>query len=388
VFRDRLIFPVIDTRGGVIGFSGRILGDGEPKYLNSPETLVFNKRRNLFALNIAKKTKSGMLILVEGNIDVVALHQAGFDNAVASLGTSLTAEQAQLMSRHVSRVTIAYDSDQGGRTAVMRAIPILEKTGMNVKVIDMGDAKDPDEYLKKHSADAFRILLERSDNHIDYRLTAIMQGHDLSSDDGRLSYLKNATDLLSDLKSAPEREVYGARVAAIAKVSPEAVKNEVAKKLTMKKSRQRKEFEQQVVRPAAAIQPEDRALRYSNEYSAAAEEGVIRSLVRDPGLMKTAQAMDFTVDEFTSEFLAGIYETLSRRISENRDTNAALLMSQLERHEASQLTIILQKPEAGSNSEQTYREYIGKIRTEKLKTTAPDETTLLEIAKIKSKKER
>ena len=387
VFRNRLMFPVIDTRGGVIGFSGRILDDGEPKYLNSPDTLVFNKRRNLFALNIAKKTKTGMLILVEGNIDVIALHQAGFDNAVASLGTSLTAEQAQLMSRHAGAAAIAYDSDAGGRGAVLRAIPLLEKTGMNVTVIDLGDSKDPDEYLKKHSPDAFRLLLERSDNHIDYRLLTIKNAYDLSTDDGRLSYLTKATDMLSGLESAPEREVYGTRVAGIAGVSPEAVKAEVHKKMAIRSSRQKKEFEKHVSRPAAAMQPEDRSLRYSNEYSAAAEEGVIRSLVRDPALLKTAAEMSFSQEEFTSDFLGRVFMTLSRRISDGRDTGAALLMSELEKHEASQLTLILQKPEASPDSGQTIREYIEKIRTERLKTVAPDEQVLLEIKKLREQKE-
>ena len=383
VFRGRLMFPIIDTRGNVIGFSGRILGDGEPKYLNSPETIVFNKRRNLFALNIAKKTKSGMLILVEGNIDVIALHQAGFDNAVASLGTALTAEQAHLMSRHVSKVAIAYDTDESGRKAVLKAIPLLEKTGMSVKVLNMGASKDPDEYLKNNSADSFRLILEQSDNHIDYRLLTIYNSHNLTTDSGRLSYLSSATALLAELESAPEREVYGAKVASIAGVSPDAVNSEVNKKLAIKKARQKKDFERSVASPTATMQPGDRSLRYNNEYSAAAEEGVIRSLARDSALMKVASEMDFSETEFTSEFLAKVYRALAKRISDGRDTDAALLMVDLEKHEAAQLTVILQKPEAAPNSERTIREYIEKIRTERLKTLNPDEATLLEIKRKK-----
>ncbi|MDR0491442.1 MAG: DNA primase, partial [Oscillospiraceae bacterium] len=208
MFRNRLIFPVIDVRGNVIGFSGRILGDGEPKYLNSPDTLAFSKSRNLFALNIAKKTKSGMLILVEGNIDVITMHQAGFDCAVASLGTALTAEQVKLMSRYTDRAFVAYDSDEAGRKAALKAISLLEKTGMQVKIVSIGDSKDPDEFLRKHGADSFRLLLEGSENHIEYRLMTIRNNADLSTDEGRLAYLAAATGLLSELSSKPEREIY------------------------------------------------------------------------------------------------------------------------------------------------------------------------------------
>ena len=167
------MFPVIDVRGSVIAFSGRILGDGEPKYLNSPDTPVFNKSRNLFALNLAKKSKAGMIILAEGNVDVVSLHQAGFDCAVASLGTSLTQEQVKLISRYTENVVLAYDADAAGIKASQRAISLFENTGINVKVLRIPDGKDPDEFIKKHGSDSFRVLLEKSENHIDYRIMTI-----------------------------------------------------------------------------------------------------------------------------------------------------------------------------------------------------------------------
>ena len=383
VFRNRLMFPVIDVRGNVIGFSGRILGDGEPKYLNSPDTLVFSKSRNLFALNFAKKNKSGMLILVEGNIDVVALHQRGFDCAVASLGTALTAEQSRLMSRFTEKAVIAYDSDEAGRKAALRAIPLLEKTGMSVKVMDMGDSKDPDEYLQKHGANSFRLLLERSENHIEYRLITIRNKYDLTIDDGRLAYLADATELLSTLDSKPEREIYGAQVARAADVSAEAVQSEVIKKFKIRKAKQKKDFERQAARPAAAAQPEDRELRYDNEFSAMAEEGVVRCIARDSALMKTVAEMEFSKEEFTSPFLAKVFEAMTKRIADNRDTRETLILSELASNEASRLTRILQKPEALPYSDKTIREYITKIRAEKFRKDTPDGDRLLEIMKYK-----
>ena len=181
-FRNRLMFPVIDVQGRVIGFSGRILGEDGPKYLNSPETTVFNKGSNLFALNLAKKTKSGYILLTEGNIDVVSLHQAGFDSAVASLGTSLTPEQARLISRYTSEVILAYDNDGAGQKASQRAISILEKLDLKVRVLQMSGAKDPDEYIRLKGPEAFARLIEGSENQVEYRLAQIAKKYDLSVD--------------------------------------------------------------------------------------------------------------------------------------------------------------------------------------------------------------
>ena len=207
-FRNRLMFPVIDVRGNVIGFSGRILGDGEPKYMNSPETLVFNKSRNLFALNLAKKSKSGYIILSEGNIDVVSLHQAGFDSAVASLGTSLTAEQARLLSRYTKEVIIAYDNDGAGIKAAQRAIGILEKLDIKVRVLRMSGAKDPDEFIQNKGPDAFRLLLEASEDQMDYRLRNILEQYDLNIDEQKVSFLREATNLVAECPNRLERQVY------------------------------------------------------------------------------------------------------------------------------------------------------------------------------------
>ena len=226
-FRSRLMFPVIDVRGDVIGFSGRILGEGEPKYMNSPETLVFNKSRNLFALNLAKKSKSGHIILAEGNIDVVMMHQAGFDSAVASLGTSLTPEQARLISHYTKEVIIAYDSDGAGKKAAQRAIGLLDKLDVKVKVLSMSGAKDPDEYIKTKGADAFRNLLDKSENHIDYRLQTVTDKYDLFVDEQKVAFLKEASDMVARLPGPVERQVYAIRIAGMAGVSNDVVLQEV-----------------------------------------------------------------------------------------------------------------------------------------------------------------
>ena len=245
-FRDRLMFPIIDVRGNVIGFGGRIMNSSDKsaaKYLNSPETLIFNKRKNLFALNLAKKSKLGYLILVEGYMDAIALHQYGFDCAVASLGTALTEDGANLLSRYTEQVVLIYDGDEAGQNATQRAIPILEKAGLQVKVLKMRDAKDPDEYLKKFGADRFRILLEESANRVEYQLNAILKKYDLRDDEQKVQYLQESAGLIGSLSSAVQREVYGGRVAEAAGISEDAMKLEVNRALKRRTYQEKKKQE-------------------------------------------------------------------------------------------------------------------------------------------------
>ena len=397
-FRDRLMFPVIDVRGDVVGFSGRTLGDDDRKYVNSHDTLVFNKSRNLFGLNLAKKTRSGRLILVEGNIDVVTLHQAGFDGTVASLGTSLTPEQARLMKRYAENAVIAYDGDAPGVMAAQRAIGVLEKTGIGVKVLKLppvtdehGDPvldaegrpvkDDPDSFIRRRGAEAFSILLEKSDNHVEYQLSTIRAKHDLETDEGRVAYLSEATGLLSELDSAVEREVYGARVAEAAGVSREAVANELKKAFRRRVSARRKKEEREMQRVSANIQPSDRAIRYDDPRSAAAEEGVIRLILLDQSLMEAAETLE--PSEFSSPFLAKLYDELRRRKREGAPITPAAVAAGLSSSEAAQLTVILGKPESIAGGERAMADYIEKIRSRRLSGQAD----LLEVAqRLREKK--
>ena len=249
-FRNRLMFPIFDVRGNVIGFGGRVLDDSKPKYLNSNETLIFNKRKNLFGLNFAKKTKLPNIILVEGNIDVVTLHQYGFDNAVASLGTSLTEEQVTLLSRYTEQVVLTYDADEAGQRAAQRAIPMLEKAGIQVKVLQMKDAKDPDEFLHKFGADRFRLLLEECANRVEYQLAAIGKKYDLNVDEERVHFIQEAAELISSLHSPVQREIYGHRAAESAKISYEAMKLEAEKAYKRRVAREKKKQEKIDLTPA------------------------------------------------------------------------------------------------------------------------------------------
>ena len=374
-FRNRLMFPVIDVRGSVIGFSGRILGDGEPKYLNTPETPVFSKSHNLFALNLAKKSKSGYIILVEGNIDVVSLHQAGFDSAVASLGTSLTPEQARLLSRYTGEVVLCYDSDEAGKKAAQRGIGILEKLDMKVRVLQVPGAKDPDEFIKKNGSDAFRNLLESSAGQVEYRLKVVEEQHPPSSDEGKVDFLRAAASLLASLPGAVEREVYAARVAEKAGVSRQAVVSEVERLRKRRLSEARKREARDQARPERTAQPLQRGIRYDDPRSARAEEGLIRLLYLDPGLTKETALPK--AEQFSSPLLGRFYAELLHRIEAGERISLGVLAGQFTPEEMSHFTTVLNGTEDMTNAAAALRDYI-KIIAERGEESEEDLRALAE----------
>ena len=359
-FRNRLMFPVIDVRGNVIGFSGRILDDGEPKYMNSPETLVFSKSHNLFALNLAKKSKSGYLILAEGNIDVASLHQAGFDSAVASLGTSLTDAQARLMSRYVSEVVIAYDNDGAGQKAAQRAITILEKLDVRVRVLRMEGAKDPDEYIAKFGPDAFRNLLEKSENHVEYRLDSLKANFDLTSDEQKVAFLKEAADIVAQLPGAVEREVYAMRLSEQTGVPKDAVEDEIRRRRKQRARREHKEVQRTESRPVRVAEEPLKGVRIQDTEAAAAERNLIQFLCHDPALFRTREPPDAAL--FVTPEFRHIYEVLSERAKRGESLDPAVLTGELSSVEFGMLTTMLNAPTELSNSEKALEDCIYILR--------------------------
>ena len=361
-FRDRLMFPIIDVRGNVIGFGGRIMNNDKStaKYLNSPETLIFNKRKNLFGLNLAKKSKLGYLILVEGYMDAIALHQYGFDCAVASLGTSLTEEHAVLLSRYTEQVVLIYDGDEAGQNATQRAIPMLEKAGLQVKVLKMRDAKDPDEYLKKFGADKFKNLLNESSNRVEYQLAAIQKKYDLKEDEQRVQFINEAAEFVSSLNNAVQREIYGTRAAEAAGISFDAMKIEVNKAFKRRLAREKKKQERQSLSPANNSQPKTRSFHYDNVKSAMAEENVIAMALKAPALLD--QVRDLKSGEFSSPVLGRTYEQLCQRHEEGLEVSLAGL-SDFTSEEMSHIAGILQRQQ-GPVNEQALRDCAQTIHAE------------------------
>lgn len=363
-FRNRVMFPIIDVRGNVIGFGGRVMDDATPKYLNSPDTPVYNKSRNLFALNRAKTSKAGRVILTEGYMDTISLHQAGFDSAVASLGTALTEEHGQLLSKYFKEAVIAYDGDSAGVAAAQRAIPLLEKAGLKIKVLRMRGAKDPDEFIKTYGRDAFARLLDQSEDQVDYRLAQIQSRYDLTDDSQRIAFLQEAAGLVSSLHSAVEREIYGGHAARTAGVSPETMKLEVDRARSSRIRREKRRQERRELSPASQLQPKARTLRYENLRSARAEEGLLRLLMLDPGLVKQMGGM--TGAEFTSPLLGRAFDRLRNRAEEGLSTRLDVLAEEFSGEEMDHLAQVAAQPESAANSSRSIQDYISLIRSEKL----------------------
>lgn len=374
-FRGRVMFPIIDLRGDVIGFGGRILGEGSPKYLNSPDTPVFNKSRNLFALNLAKGTKLGRLVLTEGYMDTIALHQAGLDCAVASLGTALTAEHAKLLSRFTKEVVICYDSDRAGVSAANRAIALLEKNDLKVRVLQVTGAKDPDEFVRRYGRDAFLRLLDQSENHVSYHLKRLQDNFSLDDLVQKTEFARAAAEMLSELDSPVEREVYAGQVSSLTGVGKDAILREIeTARIQRFRAATRRQTRRDMV-PVTQIQPKAHTLRYENPRSARAEEGVLRLLMLDESLLIHTEGL--TSEQFSSPALGKMYDILCTRLQEGRPIQIGMLEGELSQEEIDLLAEILRQPEALERGREAMRDYLAIIRSEGAKKQPVDEAALL-----------
>ncbi len=283
-FWNRVMTPIIDLRGNVIAFGGRVLDDSKPKYVNSPETLVYKKSRTLFALNVAKKDPSRRYILCEGYMDVISLHQAGFGTAVCACGTALTEEQVKLLTNYADEVVLAYDSDEAGQKATARSLGLFKNTPIKVTVLNIPGAKDPDEFIKKNGADAFGRLLDKSANGIEYNLEKLRSRYDLSTDNGKVEYLRDALTLLASGLTPTEREIYAGRIAEQTNVSKATVLNQLestVRRVSDRQRRQRQRDLQKEMVPAQIKVPYslggDKALAAVN-----AEQQLLAAMLKDP----------------------------------------------------------------------------------------------------------
>lgn len=393
-FRNRLMFPVIDVRGDVVAFGGRVLDKSDPKYLNTQETAVYSKRRNLYGINLAKRTKRPNFILCEGNIDVITLHQAGFDNAVASMGTALTTEQIRLLSRYTKELVLCYDNDGAGQAATEKAIALLENTEFTVRVLQLprrlqdGEyvKQDVDDFIKLQGPAAFQAILDGSENQMDYRMDAVAAKYDLSDQEAKIAYSAEAAALIASLPNAVEREVYAGRAAERAGVSKDAMLLEVKRARGKRRGQERQALNKEVLNVSALRQPEGRSIRYDDVRSAMAEEGVLRLLFLDAGLAERCRGL--TPEDFSSPLLGKIYSRQLQAAGEGRALAPALLQEELEPEEMGHLTALLQKPESLAAADKSLPDYIEIIRQSAAKRAGgPQEDPLLAAReKFKEKK--
>lgn len=370
-FRNRLMLPVIDQRGDVVGFGSRVIDNSEPKYMNTTDTPVYSKRHVLYGLNLAKKTKRPEIILCEGNLDVVTLHQAGFDNAVASMGTALTQEQIRLLSRYTKNLVLCYDNDNAGQMATQRALEMLNNTEFTVRVLRLpnkmvdGQPKkqDADDFIKAYGPDAFAQLLNGSAGGMEFRMAQVEGKYDMKDDRQRVAYAQEISQVLCTLENAVEREVYTNRAAEVSGFSKEAMRTEVERAARQRRSRDRKQRERRELNPAVSLQPTERSIRYTNLRSAMAEEGVIRLLLHDDTIFP--QDAPLQEDDFSSPLLGKIFGLLWQHRSSAYPM--AALSASLSGEEMSHLTALIQKPESTANAEKSLQDYLRIIREEKMK---------------------
>ena len=366
-FRSRLMFPVIDVRGNVVAFGGRVLDKSEPKYMNTTETIVYSKRRNLYGINLAKKTKRPNFILCEGNIDVITLHQAGFDNAVASMGTALTVEQTRLLSRYTKELILCYDNDAAGQMATQKNIDLLKDSEFTVRVLQLprrladGEyiKQDVDDFIKFQGPAAFEALLSGSETHIDYRMEAVASKYDLSDGEQKIAYAAEISQLIASLPSAVEREVYAGRAAQAAGISRDAMLLEVKRALGKKRGKEKRELQRENLNISALRQPRERSIRYTDMRSAMAEEGIIRLLLLDGTLAERCGTL--SADAFSSPFLGRVYGLLLEAHSQGHSASVASLAGVCTQEEMSHLTAVMQKPESLANADRSLPDYIRVI---------------------------
>ena len=332
LFRNRVMIPIIDVRGNVIAFGGRVLDDSKPKYLNSGDTPVFKKTNNLFALNFAKQGNHQQLILCEGYMDVIALHQAGFTNAVAALGTSFTAEHARLMSRYTDEAILIFDADEAGRKGAQRAIGLLRDVGIRIRLVTIPDGKDPDEFIKKNGAEHFKLLIDRSANDVEYRLVELGKRHLLNTSDGKVNYLKEVADFLAGLSDPLEREVYATRVATDLGVSKDNLLMQVSNRLRSRKKQQQERQISQIVRQSETAIKKVNPDAATAVRAASAEEALLGLLILNPDYVGVVEPI-LPASMMVTAFNRRVYEWLLDRVHSGKMVELSYLAEEYDADE-------------------------------------------------------
>lgn len=393
-FSNRVMFPIIDLRGNVIAFGGRALSDIKPKYLNTSDTLVFKKSENLFALNFAKNFCQENLILVEGYMDVIALHSAGFQNTVATLGTALTTDQAQILSRYTKEIIICYDSDEAGQKAIARAIDILRKTDLSIRVLNIPKGKDPDEFIRSYGDEGqarFKLLLKNSANDVEYQLQKEAKNHNMESTDGKIAYLKSAVKVLSKVNNKIEQEIYASKLSETTGVDKSTILNQISKEhkkqLRLLNKKQFKEIEKNLSAQNDQINKE----KHTNLRSATAEEHVIAFMILNPEFIKNIKEK-LDLKNFSTNFNKRVYDFILRKHQENKNISISDFRENFNDEEISKITSYLAKENHNQSDLNSAFEYIniilqesGKLIGEKLNDASSD--VILEyIGKLREQK--
>ncbi len=384
-FFGRVMYPIIDLRGNVIAFGGRILTDQKPKYLNTSDTLVFHKSQSLFALNFAKNVSSQQMILAEGYMDVIALHQAGFPTAIATLGTALTAQQANLLAKYAREIVICYDADEAGQKATARAIPLLRNAGLQVKVLTIPQGKDPDEYIRSWGEQGyarFKQLLDSTGNDVEYRLEKIRRSCALDTAEGRVAYLTGAAELLSTLENKIEQEVYAAKLASEIGVDKYAIQQQISKYASrQRKQREQKEF-QSFQQQRAGLRDRVNPEKAAHLRAATAEEALIGALCRYPEYQDLA-AKELPAEKMLTGFNRKVYSVILDCGKEGKNFSLTDIADRFQEEELAAIAGMMARTQDLTIRKQDVEEYIRIIQWENEKLQA-ERATAGEVGDIQA----
>lgn len=379
MFRKRVIFPIVDLRKNVIGFGGRVLDDSKPKYLNTAKTPVFDKGSNLFSLNFAKSSETKKIILCEGYMDVIALNQAGFENAVATLGTAITPEQARIISHYAEEVIIAYDSDGAGQKASQKAINHFSDVGVKTTVLRMEGAKDPDEFIKKFGRDRFRMLLDKSYDANSFMLDKCEQGLDLETETGRVEFLKRTSSVLAGINNKIEREIYISRTSKKGGIQVDVLKAHIDAVLAKRKKEDDdsiwQEQKSNVIRKSDSINPE--SVKFTKE--ARAEEDIIRFLLRNPEEFQNIRN-EIPPENFVTSFNKKVYSAVLECIGNNEKFSLSMLAENFTPEEMGRISGIDAKNRDIDINRQVVSECAGVLKNST--ATGNDDISINELANI------
>lgn len=370
-FVNRVMFPIIDLRGNVIAFGGRIMTDEKPKYLNTSDTPVFKKSENLFSLNNAKSSGTRTLILCEGYMDVIALNQAGFTNAVATLGTALTNEQAVLMKRYADEVIICYDADGAGQKATARAIEILRNAGLPIKILTVPSGKDPDEFIRSKGENgpaAFKLLIEKCGNDIEYRLMKLKENYNLNTTDGKVAFLNEAVKIVATIESPIERDVFASKLCTELEIDKNAFLEQISK---VKRRDRRENIKKETRQIQAELNGQSDKINrehYKKPRSSSAEEALLVYLINNPDYANSISER-VTPDKFSNSLIKRYYEYVLSKIKSGYEPLTSV-SSDFNSDEVSYLYKLISTAIPAASTREAVEEYINVINEESNKLTS------------------
>ena len=375
-FRNRVMVPIIDVRGNVVAFGGRVLDDSKPKYINTSDTLIYKKSLGVFGLNFAKNSPEKSLILVEGYMDAISLHEAGFTNAIACLGTALTSEMAHLLSRYAEEIILSYDADEAGQKATERAIGILGSIGMKMRVIHLSGGKDPDEILKKYGPERYRSLIEGAANDIEFELLKARDGFDLNTSDGKMKYLEKAAQILAKTKSEITRDIYSSRLSEELQVRKDAITariNQISRANTRKESQ---EFFKKAPQQNISESTKTALANSTNIRVVRAEEQLIATLMKNPDYYRHIEKI-VSAEDFSVALYKRIFSLITEKIKEQRSLELTFFSEELTPAEMDTFVKISKDSTKSGNSLRFCEDCIAVMKEERLKAAdKPDLSTI------------